>query len=168
MPFSGLVARAGIEPALCKVEIRPQNDPVAPCFHFFRRGPNFVFWVGSSCFHFGGMYAFLACRIFSCSAFHSRNAGFWQWPEQAGYRSGHPLQGLYRWLLLVSCNPHPPLDNRRATALARRAVFPAVNLHKKEYHVQGCVTSLLEKHTGLEPATPAWKAGMLPLHQCSI
>ena len=26
----------------------------------------------------------------------------------------------------------------------------------------------LEEHTGFEPAMPAWKAGVLPLHQCSV
>ena len=26
----------------------------------------------------------------------------------------------------------------------------------------------MERHKGFEPSTPAWKAGMLPLHQCRI
>ena len=26
----------------------------------------------------------------------------------------------------------------------------------------------LEEHTGFEPAIPAWEAGVLPLHQCSV
>lgn len=30
------------------------------------------------------------------------------------------------------------------------------------------VASPLEEHTGIEPAFSAWKADVLPLHQCSV
>lgn len=59
----------------------------------------------------------------------------------------------------------PWLKTRRARSL------PAVSLRmgkKGRSPRQGVAWSPLEEHTGLEPARSAWKAEMLPLHQCSV
>ena len=70
---------------------------------------------------------------------------------------------------------------KRTPLRARSAVLPRpwlipgavspcclVVLFKEARKMTNGYASPLEEHTGFEPAIPAWKAGVLPLHQCSV
>ena len=73
--------------------------------------------------------------------------------------------------------PGRSMDSRRALAGIRsrralrgvwsRAGFYPLLLYDLSGEPEQRKKGLLEEHTGLEPAKAAWKAAVLPLHQCS-